>query len=168
MAEVAEVASRLEHTFPATLVEAAIWKVVGDSAAQGHLLVDLEQFTLDRTLPLALLPPVVNDPKGKQVLPSKVSTCPQGWAGTLHTPENMALEAVSNTQQVYMHGGVYRHVLLPVTSMSDRIIGWQRKRCQAFTWKRLTSRFGITQRFLSWTLRLFHRSCACGGKKNPR
>jgi len=57
MAEVAEVASRLEHQFPATLVEAAIWKVVGDSTAQGHLLVDLEQFTLDRTLPLALLPP---------------------------------------------------------------------------------------------------------------
>ncbi len=57
MAEVAEVASRLEHTFPATLVEAAIWKVVADSAAQGHLLVDLEQFTLSRTLPLALLPP---------------------------------------------------------------------------------------------------------------
>ncbi len=57
MAEVAEVASRLEHTFPVNLVEAAIWKVVGDSAAQGHLLVDLEQFTLDRTLPLALLPP---------------------------------------------------------------------------------------------------------------
>jgi len=57
MAPVCEVASRLEHKFPATLVEAAIWKVVGDSAAQGHLLVDLEQFTLDRTLPLALLPP---------------------------------------------------------------------------------------------------------------
>jgi transposase len=38
-------------------VEAAIWKVVGDSAAQGHLLVDLEQFTLSRTLPLGLLPP---------------------------------------------------------------------------------------------------------------
>ena len=34
-----------------TAVEAAIWKVVGDSTAQGHLLVDLEQFTLDRTLP---------------------------------------------------------------------------------------------------------------------
>ncbi len=57
MAEVAEVASRLSHQFPIDLVEAAIWKVVGDSAAQGHLLVDLEQFTLDRTLPLALLPP---------------------------------------------------------------------------------------------------------------
>jgi Mu transposase, C-terminal len=57
MAEVAEVASRLSHQFPQEMVEAAIWKVVGDSAAQGHLLVDLEQFTLDRTLPLALLPP---------------------------------------------------------------------------------------------------------------
>src|SRR6266540_3117498 len=56
MATVSEVTSRLEHKFPANLVEAAIWKVVGDSAAQGHLLVDLEQFTLDRTLPLALLP----------------------------------------------------------------------------------------------------------------
>ncbi len=57
MVPVSEVASRLEHKFPANLVEATIWKVVGDSAAQGHLLVDLEQFTLSRTLPLALLPP---------------------------------------------------------------------------------------------------------------
>jgi hypothetical protein len=57
MAPVCEVANRLEYQFPAILVEAAIWKVVADSAAQGHLLVDLEQFTLDRTLPLGLLPP---------------------------------------------------------------------------------------------------------------
>jgi hypothetical protein len=66
MAEVAEVASRLSHQFPVDLVEAAIWKVVGDSAAQGHLLLDLDQFTLSRTLPLALLspdaPPLVPDP----------------------------------------------------------------------------------------------------------
>src|SRR6266487_5663199 len=40
MVEVAEVASRLSHQFPANLVEAAIWKMVGDSAAQGHLLVE--------------------------------------------------------------------------------------------------------------------------------
>ncbi len=57
MAPVCEVASRLSHQFPVDLVEAAIWKVVADSAAQGHLLVDLEQFTLDRLLPLGLLPP---------------------------------------------------------------------------------------------------------------
>src|SRR6266571_3314248 len=57
MATVSEVASRLSHQFPAELVEAAIWKVVADSAAQGHLLLDLEQYTLSRTLPVALLPP---------------------------------------------------------------------------------------------------------------
>jgi transposase len=57
VASVEEVASRLSHQFPADLVEAAIWKVVADAAAQGHLLLDLEQFTLSRSLPLALLHP---------------------------------------------------------------------------------------------------------------
>ncbi len=57
VASVEEVESRLAHQWPAHLVEAAIWKVVGDGAAAGHLLVDLEQHTLDRILPLALLPP---------------------------------------------------------------------------------------------------------------
>lgn len=57
MASVEEIASRFEQRWPIALVEAAIWKVVGDSAASGHLLVDLEQFTLDRRLPLCLLPP---------------------------------------------------------------------------------------------------------------
>jgi len=75
VAAVCEVASRLEHTFPAHLVEAAIWKVVGDSAAQGHLLVDLEQFTLDRTLPLALLPPDA-PPLGPAPLPDTLLPAP--------------------------------------------------------------------------------------------
>ncbi len=57
VASVCEVESRLTGRWPANLVEAAIWKLVGDSLASGHLLVDLEQHTLDRILPLALLPP---------------------------------------------------------------------------------------------------------------
>lgn len=57
VASVAEVESRLAQRWPANLVEAALWKVVADAAAAGHLLVDLERHTLDRTLPLALLPP---------------------------------------------------------------------------------------------------------------
>ena len=44
---------KVPERWPANLVEAAIWKLVGDSAAAGHLLVDLEQHTLDRKLPLA-------------------------------------------------------------------------------------------------------------------
>jgi Homeodomain-like domain len=51
------VENRLGQLWPANLVEAALWKVVADAAANGHLLVDLERFTLDRALPLALLPP---------------------------------------------------------------------------------------------------------------
>src|SRR5437667_4623034 len=49
VARVAEIESRLTGKFPANLVEAAIWKLVGDSAAVGHLLVDLTQHTLNRT-----------------------------------------------------------------------------------------------------------------------
>src|SRR5436305_15333406 len=40
MVTVSEVASRVYHTFPAKLVDAAIWKVVRGSAVQGHLLVE--------------------------------------------------------------------------------------------------------------------------------
>jgi hypothetical protein len=57
VASVEEVESRLGQRWPASLVEAAIWKIVADSTAKGHLLVDLEQHTLDRKLPLALLSP---------------------------------------------------------------------------------------------------------------
>jgi hypothetical protein len=57
VASVEEVESRLASRWPPNLVEAAIWKLVGDSAAAGHLLVELSQHTLDRKLPLALLPP---------------------------------------------------------------------------------------------------------------
>src|SRR5262249_48382608 len=57
VASIEEVESRLAGRWPATLVEAALWKLVGDSAAAGHLLVDLERHTLNRTLPLAILPP---------------------------------------------------------------------------------------------------------------
>ena len=78
MAEVAEVASRLSHQFPVDLVEAAIWKVVGDSAAAGHLLLDLEQYTLSRTLPLARLSPdapvLVPSPLPSTLLPEPEAT----------------------------------------------------------------------------------------------
>jgi hypothetical protein len=73
VASVEEIESRLTGKWPSSLVKAAIWKVVGDSAAAGHLLVDLEQQTLDRKLPLALLPleapPLVPDPLPDTLLP---------------------------------------------------------------------------------------------------
>ncbi len=66
VASVEEVCSRLGDRWLASLVEAAIWKMMADAAACGHLLVDLAQKHLDRRLPLALLPPdappIVPDP----------------------------------------------------------------------------------------------------------
>ena len=38
-------------------VEAAVWKMVGDAAAEGRLLVDLTEVELSRSTPLALLAP---------------------------------------------------------------------------------------------------------------
>jgi transposase len=57
VASVEEVEQRLAGRWPLPLAEATIWKIVADAAARGHLLVDLHQQTLDRQLPLALLPP---------------------------------------------------------------------------------------------------------------
>jgi transposase len=49
-----------------TEVEAAVWKLVGDAAAEGRLLVDLTEVELSRSTPLALLepgsPPILPDP----------------------------------------------------------------------------------------------------------
>src|SRR5260221_4083245 len=57
VASVEEVEQRLAERWPLPLVEATIWKIAADAAARGHLLVDLQQQTIDRQLPLALLPP---------------------------------------------------------------------------------------------------------------
>lgn len=57
VASVEEVVPRLLDHWSASQVEAAIWKMLADAAACGHLLVDLAEKHLDRKLPLALLPP---------------------------------------------------------------------------------------------------------------
>jgi hypothetical protein len=73
VASVEEIESRLAGRWPANLIEATVWKLVGDSAAAGHLLVDLKQHTLDRQLNLILLPPdappLVPDPLPDRLLP---------------------------------------------------------------------------------------------------
>jgi hypothetical protein len=85
VAAVCEVASRLAHTFPAHLVEAAIWKVVADAAAQGHLLVDLEQFTLDRALPQLLYAQVIKTVRRRRV----VRVCHRAVFGTVEAVQQV-------------------------------------------------------------------------------
>ena len=47
-------------------VEATVWKLAGDAAAEGRLLVDLSEVELSHATPLALLspelPPILPDP----------------------------------------------------------------------------------------------------------
>ena len=58
-------------------VEAAVWKLVGDAASVGRLLVDLTDVELSRSTPLALLdpdgPPILPDP-----LPSQLEEASDG------------------------------------------------------------------------------------------
>ncbi len=69
---VQEVVERLGERWSPTEREAAVWKVVADSAVQGHLLVDLASVSLSRLTPLICLasdaPPILPDP-----LPSELS-----------------------------------------------------------------------------------------------
>jgi transposase len=69
---VQEVVERLGERWSPTEREAAVWKLVAESAAQGHLLVDLASVSLPRLMPLICLasdaPPILPDP-----LPSELS-----------------------------------------------------------------------------------------------
>jgi Mu transposase-like protein len=69
-------------------VEAAVWKLVGDAAAAGRLLVDLTEVDLSRTTPLALL-----DPSAPPILPDPLPS-------SLEAPENGHEEIRSQEQEV--------------------------------------------------------------------
>src|SRR5437667_6301166 len=66
MSTVHELVQRFGSRWSETEVEAAVWKLVGDAAASGRLLVDLTEVELSRGTPLALLepgsPPILPDP----------------------------------------------------------------------------------------------------------
>src|SRR5947209_6464586 len=66
MSTVHELVQRFGSRWSETEVEAAVWKLVGEAAASGRLLVDLTEVELSRGTPLALLepgsPPILPDP----------------------------------------------------------------------------------------------------------
>jgi hypothetical protein len=66
MRSVNECVQRFGSRFSEMEVEAAMWKLIGDVAAQGRLLIDLNEGELSRFTPVALLdpkiPPILPDP----------------------------------------------------------------------------------------------------------
>ncbi len=76
-------------------LEAAVWKLAGDAAAAGHLLVDLTEVVLDRATPLVLLAPSAL-PILPELLPTSLITPPtapeEPPATTLHPDEEPLVE----------------------------------------------------------------------------
>ncbi len=77
MASVSELVRLFGRRWSDQEVEAAVWKLVGDAAAAGRLLVDLMEVELSLSTPLALLdpslPPILPDP-----LPSSLEAAVDG------------------------------------------------------------------------------------------
>jgi hypothetical protein len=74
---VQELVERLGERWPQAEKEAAIWKRCADSAARGHLLVDLASVSLTRLTPLICLspdsPPILPDPLPEDVASSETT-----------------------------------------------------------------------------------------------
>ena len=72
-----ELVERLGERWPQAEKEAAIWKRCADSAARGHLLVDLASVSLTRLTPLICLspdsPPILPDPLPEDVASSETT-----------------------------------------------------------------------------------------------
>src|SRR6266566_5943643 len=70
---VSELAQRFGPHWSEAEVEAAVWKLVGDAAAEGRLLVDLAEVELSRVTLLALLAPgtspILPDPLPSELMP---------------------------------------------------------------------------------------------------
>ncbi len=62
-----ELVQRFGRNFSEAEVEAAVWKLVGDAAAEGRLLVDLSEVELSQETPLAFL-----DPHAPPILPDSL------------------------------------------------------------------------------------------------
>jgi hypothetical protein len=79
-------------------VEAAVWKLIGDAAAAGRLLVDLTEVDLELDTPLAILspeaPPILPNPLPSE-LPETVESC------------EMIL-SVADEQEVFGLAGLFR------------------------------------------------------------
>src|SRR5439155_23823019 len=76
-----ELVSRFGRNFSDQEVEAAVWKLVAEAAAEGRLLVDLTEVELSRSTELALLdpnlPPILPDPLPQALEPAEDASSPE-------------------------------------------------------------------------------------------
>jgi len=125
----AEIADTLEHSWPygdmccvselvqrfgshwsEAEVEAAVWKLVGDAAAEGRLLVDLAEVELSRSTGLALLPPGTSP-----ILPDPVPNALMLVEGDTSLPQETEAEDLTLDPQSGITGPAFDASVLATT-----------------------------------------------------
>ena len=111
MHSVDELVRRFGSHWSEVEVEAAVWKLVGDQAAQGRLLVNLTDVELSRFTPLALL-----DPEAAPLLPLPSSLEESQRSDTTRTTSLEAEEAWMTDRQGVLPGPPFDASALPTAA----------------------------------------------------
>jgi transposase len=110
MSSVHELVQRFGKRWSEAEVEAAVWKLVGDAAASGRLLVDLTEVELSRGTPLAML-----EPERPPILPDPLPSSLEEVAFDSPSPEPSSEGDVILDHRVGIPGPTFDASVLPTT-----------------------------------------------------
>jgi transposase len=110
MSSVHELVQRFGKRWSEAEVEAAVWKLVGDAAASGRLLVDLTEVELSRGTPLAML-----EPESPPILPDPLPSSLEEVAFDSPSPELSSEGDVILDPRVGIPGPTFDASVLPTT-----------------------------------------------------
>src|SRR5438128_455118 len=119
---VQEVVERLGERWPQAEREAAVWKQCAESAAHGHLLVDLTSVSLTRLTPLICLsadsPPILPDP-----LPSELSSNMMVVEDMVEQESDQRVNLLSTFDDSTLQGPVREHFLRNLRAVEAVLAG---------------------------------------------
>ena len=119
---VQEVVERLGERWPQAEREAAVWKRCAESAARGHLLVDLTSVSLTRLTPLICLPsdsmPILPDP-----LPSELSESRSSFSEEVQDERDQRENQLTTFDDSTLDGPVRERFLRNVRAVEQVLAG---------------------------------------------
>ncbi len=119
---VQELVERLGERWPQAEREAAVWKRCAESAARGHLLVDLASISLTRLTPLICLssdaPPILPDP-----LPSELSSSVTVLEDSVEEESDQRVNLLSTFDDSILQGPVRERFLRNLRAVEAVLAG---------------------------------------------
>ena len=119
---VQELVDRLGERWPQAERKAAVWKRCAESAARGHLLVDLTSVSLTRLTPLICLPsdsmPILSDP-----LPSELSESRSGFPEEVQDERDQRENQLTTFDDSTLEGPVRERFLRNVRAVEQVLAG---------------------------------------------